>query len=376
MDVIVFAAPGGASAPERLMAGAQTAAALDLVEMALECPLVGRVVVATGAMDLATALEGHPGVSVERDEPGKAFHFGRRLQETVARHGMRRPLYFGSGSAPLLGQRSLEGLCGRLLAAERTVIANNVRSADFFGFTPPEALLRVELPGDQDNSIPFLLSHFGGLSAESLEPALEHAFNLDTPADLAILKVLGQTKGHARRFLEGSSLDTGRLEAALPVLVGRRDEVALIGRVATDIWGQVPSDLIPGPKRLYVEERGMKATGREGRGEVRSLVGYLLEAVGPRRLFEYLAGLSQAVFFDTRVVFHHLHLRLSAADRFASDLGDVTAIEDATARSFTQAALDCPIPVILGGHNVVAGGLWALAQEAWNRADAGLLAGH
>ncbi|HEX2184805.1 MAG TPA: hypothetical protein VHN78_04795 [Chloroflexota bacterium] len=135
----------------------------------------------------------------------------------------------------------------------------------------------------------------------------------------------------------------------------------------------MPSDLIPGQKRLYVEERGMKASGREARGEVRSLVGQLLEAVGPERLFAHLASFSHAIFFDTRVVFHHLHLRLSAADRFASDLGDVEGIADPTARAFTAAAMTCPVPVILGGHNVVAGGLWALTQEAWDRADAGLL---
>ena len=37
-------------------------------------------------------------------------------------------------------------------------------------------------------------------------------------------------------------------------------------------------------------------------------------------------------------------------------------------------ALACSVPVVLGGRNVVAGGLWALAQAAWDRADAGLLA--
>jgi hypothetical protein len=27
----------------------------------------------------------------------------------------------------------------------------------------------------------------------------------------------------------------------------------------------------------------------------------------------------------------------------------------------------------MGGHNIVSGALWALTQEAWNRADTGLL---
>ena len=117
----------------------------------------------------------------------------------------------------------------------------------------------------------------------------------------------------------------------------------------------------------------MVAKGRDVRGEVRSMLGFLYQAVGPHAFFNRLAELSTAVFFDTRVLFHHLGLSLSDNDRFASDLGDPAGIADRAAREFTEAALACPAPVVLGGRNVVAGGLWALTQEAWNRSDSGLL---
>jgi len=73
-------------------------------------------------------------------------------------------------------------------------------------------------------------------------------------------------------------------------------------------------------------------------------------------------------------VLHHGRAPLARGDRFASDAGDLDAIGDPDARAFTAAALAAPVPVVLGGRNVVAGGLWALAQAAWDRADAGLLA--
>ncbi|MGH2350589.1 MAG: hypothetical protein ACRDI2_08765 [Chloroflexota bacterium] len=373
VDVIVFAGPTGPSAPERLMAGAQTANALDLVELALACPLVGRVLVATTEADLAAELISDRRVIVDRDDGAVPFHFGRRLLDVVERYGVDRPLYFGANSAPLFSADALRDLCGRLLAAERTVIANTVRSANFFGFTPAAALRRVELPVDQDNVLPTLLARLGGLQIEALEPTYECLFDVDTPADLAVLKLQGSAKPHVRRYLDAAGLDSSRYEAVMPLLVARHADLTLVGRVATQIWGKVPSDIVPGYKRLYVEERGMKASGREARGEVRSLIGHLLEVAGPERLFAFLAGFSDAIFFDTRVLFHHLHLGLSTADRFASDLGDVHGIQDPTARAFTAAALACDEPVILGGQNVVASGLWALAQEAWNRADAGLL---
>lgn len=373
VTLIVFLPNGGRTGPERLVAGGKVATTLDLIETGLECPLVDRVVVATDSVELARRLHDYDRVILERDDPDETFHFGRRLLEIVERYRIGRPLYFGGGSAPLLAPESLEELCGRLLSTERTVIANNIWSADFFGFSPREALRRVQLPARHDNNLPFLLSRQAGLQAEPLEMAIENTFDIDTPTDLAILKLQGTAKPHARRFLDSVDLNTDPLEAVMPNLLSLHSQITLVGRVSTAIWGRPMTD-IPGQKRLYVEERGMKASGREARGEVRSLMGFLTESVGPERLFEYLASFSHAIFFDTRVLFNHLKLNLSDNDRFASDLRDVDAIEDPVARRFTAAACECPVPVILGGQNIVSGALWALTQEAWNRADAGLIA--
>jgi hypothetical protein len=58
----------------------------------------------------------------------------------------------------------------------------------------------------------------------------------------------------------------------------------------------------------------------------------------------------------------HLKTMPSRADRFASDLYQVDAIEDPWLRAFTRAAKEAPIPILLGGHNVVSGGLYAIAE--------------
>ena len=36
-------------------------------------------------------------------------------------------------------------------------------------------------------------------------------------------------------------------------------------------------------------------------------------------------------------------------------------------------ALAAPVPVVLGAQSIAGGGLWALSEVAWERADAGLL---
>jgi len=68
------------------------------------------------------------------------------------------------------------------------------------------------------------------------------------------------------------------------------------------------------------------------------------------------------------VIFSHLGLEPSLSDRFHSDLGQVERIDDPFVREFTQAALEAPIPVILGGHSLVSGGLLALIEIAGQKA--------
>ena len=59
----------------------------------------------------------------------------------------------------------------------------------------------------------------------------------------------------------------------------------------------------------------------------------------------------------------------SAADRFYSDLRQPEKISDPWVRRFTEAAIEAPIPVVLGGHSLVSGGLYALVEAAWARGE-------
>jgi hypothetical protein len=111
----------------------------------------------------------------------------------------------------------------------------------------------------------------------------------------------------------------------------------------------------------------MRASGRQARGEVRSLLGYYLDAVGLQRFFDTLATMGQAVFLDNRVILAHKGLWPSAADRFHSDLRQPAQIADPFLRELTGAAMAAPVPVIMGGHSLVSGGMYALIEAAWAR---------
>jgi hypothetical protein len=114
--------------------------------------------------------------------------------------------------------------------------------------------------------------------------------------------------------------------------------------------------------RVFAEERGMRASGRQERGEVRSLLADYLERVGVDGFFDELAQLVDGVLFDNRVILAARGLWPSAADRFNSDLYQWDRVEDPFLRRLTQAAAEARVPVVLGGHSVVAGGLMALVE--------------
>lgn len=113
----------------------------------------------------------------------------------------------------------------------------------------------------------------------------------------------------------------------------------------------------------------MRAAGRDGSGDARSLLAFHMRDVGTRRFFAELGELADVACLDTRPIMAHLGVTASRADRFWSDLGCPECIQDSFLREFTEAAREAPIPVLLGGHSLVAGGLMLLTEAAWREDD-------
>lgn len=106
----------------------------------------------------------------------------------------------------------------------------------------------------------------------------------------------------------------------------------------------------------------MRASGRQEQGEVRSLLADYLELVGVEGFFDELADLVDGVLLDNRVILAARLLWPSTPDRFHSDLYQWDRVEEPFLRRFTRAAAEARVPVVLGGHSVVAGGLMALIE--------------
>jgi len=368
VSLLIFAGGTQASDVEEMLTSVHQAITLDTIEKALSInrrvDLFDRIILLTDNPALATAAGAYP-ILVEMSS--SSFHFGQELARLIHRFHIHRPLYIGGGSAPLLTAAALEQIATTLSQSENALIANNVFSMDFMGFTPGAAIDRISPPAI-DNNLAWLLKHQAGLQELPLARTAATQLDVDTPSDILILKVCRGVGQHTRAALDRIHLDTSRLRQIMTLLVDPDVDLILAGRVGSAVWAYLENETAC-RLRVFSEERGMRAAGREAAGTVRSFLGYYLQEVGATRFFATLAQIGQGALIDSRVIFHHLHLNLPAPDRFYSDLGQWQKIVNPVAREFTRAAVEAPLPVVLGGHTLVAGGLWALIDTAWAEND-------
>ncbi|MCC6627657.1 MAG: hypothetical protein IT340_09675 [Chloroflexi bacterium] len=347
----------GESVGELLVTAARRAAALDVLATLAATGRFGATYVITDDPALATALAGWA-VTVEPSGPD--FHFGARLARLVAAHQLERVLYVGAGSGALTPPAEWAALAD-LLVAGPVVAANNFLSADYVAFAPGSALACIE-PPPTDNDLPWRLARAGGLPKVARPRHLGSEVDIDTPTDVALLTLAPALPPRLATVVRAGSAATPALARALAALADPEARLLVAGRVSAAAWSQLES-ATQRYTRLISEERGMRASGRLERGEVRSLLGALLEQAGPARFFALLDEMCDVALLDSRLLFAHLRLSPSAADRFASDQGRVDAIIDPAVRALTAAATTARAAVLLGGHSLVSGGLWLLAHH-------------
>ena len=350
----------GQSDVERALDGAHRAAARDLVERLLHTGMVGRAVVATDDPAWGETLAGLP-VEVDLDPAGEPFHFGRRLAGLIERYDARCVLYSGGASAPLMSDERWSDILARLGQADRLVVTNNLHSCDWVGFVPAVDVAPLIAQEANDNALAWAMAYEGGLPIEHLPASAAARFDLDTPADLLIAHRHPGIGPHLRRFLDGLGWESRQLDQVLATMACEGGSLAVVGRASAGAWASLERATRCWV-RVFAEERGMRASGRQERGEARSLLADYLELVGVERFFDELAELVDGVLFDNRVILAARKLWPTAFDRFNSDLYRWDRVGEPFLRRFTRAAAQARVPVILGGHSVVAGGLMALVE--------------
>ena len=355
--------PGAGSVGERMVEAARVACLLDTAERAHDAGFT-EIVVHTTAPEL---FEHVGGLSLQRTDPQAAIG---SVVSAAALHAAGPVCYAGAGM-PAMTAADWQAVRERIAAGQ--AVANNVHSCDLLGVPHASSLAGVGCD-PVDNGFARRLRDDAGLDIALLERSAQTLLDLDTPADLAVLSLARDTGVLELGPRLGELLDRHadelapvreRLARAFDVLTERGQQFMVIGRVGSAVWAALERDTAV-RVRVISEERGMRARANAGQ-PARSLVGLHGEAVGAAALVHSLVELADAVIFDTRPLLAHLGWGASRADRFAADLGDPQAIREPALRELVEAVLAARVPIALGGHSLVAGGLLAGIDIAWTR---------
>ncbi|MBA4179372.1 MAG: hypothetical protein C0506_02180 [Anaerolinea sp.] len=361
MLIILHGGTGDGDA-ERMLATARVAAARGTAASALAA---GFEAVIIGTDDPPAFEPLQPNVLFDADTPGEPFDFDSRLRGIVSRYGLHRPAVMGSGSVPLVGVEEFRFIVEQLDARDARFVTNNFFSADLTAWTPGDAISATSTMS-RDNVLPRRLRDDAGLAPVILPRTTATQFDLDTPSDLAVLALTPGLHPTLATAAAAATATAERYRAFLPLLCDRTAQVVVAGRVGSATWQYLERETAC-RIRMFSEERGL-ATAPAGY-RAHSALGFLLEEVGIQRFFERMALLGDALVLDTRVIEAHLGLEPSREDRFQSDLLNHATIEDDFLRRFTERAASAPMPVLLGGHSLVAGGLMAINDVAWQEND-------
>ncbi len=358
VTTVIFEGGQAKTELDLLISSVRKQVVLDTAEKLAGVKEIDQVVLVTNYPDLADMARGL-GITVDLETGSTPFHFGRRLREVIVAHQIENVIYMGGAAAPLLTGREFGDVAASLKRERNLVIMNNVQSADLVAFSPARAIDEIELP-DKDNPLGNLLREIG-MRRVLIPNSGRVNFDLDTPTDILILGLHPLCGPRAKKVIADLRWSRDKIDQAFEVLKQPSREVAVIGRVGPAVIQYVNSNMVH-RMRVFSEERGMKALGREDRGEVVSLLGFMVQELGPEKFFSYLAKTSDVAFIDTRVIFGHLRKQLSDWDRFQSDLGRHDLVQDPWTKEFTRCAQEAKMPVVLGGHSLVAAGLWLFAE--------------
>jgi len=354
-------APHGPSPAEKWVSLGIQAAGLDLIQKLNELDRELEIYLLAADQQDQKIFQQHGVIPIMNSV--RPFHFGQALVDFIQEYEVSRMAYFGAGSAPLAPMEIFMDAIEKVLNSKQPLaIVNNLHSTDWAIFNNAVEINDIAQRLPSDNQIGWVLQNEFGYEVQDLPVSAATRTDIDTPADLLMMVHHPHLGMYLRKYLSKDPMaNLERIDKVQTIMSTPASHLTLIGRSSSRVWQEIERRTQIWT-RLFVEERGMVASGRMAAGEVRSLLAELVGQWGPDEFVNYLGSISDAVLWDTRVWMAHQGEWPSKSDRFAADLGRVEEIDHASLKRLTESVIQAPIPIITGGHGVVAGGLFALLE--------------
>lgn len=296
-------------------------------------------------------------VRLVSDRSDARVPFGARLAALVPTLGDGGLVVLGSGAVPLATAADRRAFVAAAADDRPGALTNNRFSADVVALarasdvlaTPPDLLLA-------DNGLPRWLAEVARVTVRDLRGRWRLGVDIDGPLDLVLL---GEPwSGDLPADVTERVRD--RLARLRQVVADPQAEVLVAGRTSPRALRWLERTAAARTRAL-IEERGMRTAPPDQRPPA-SVLGHLLDTVGPIGFVDSLTELGDAALIDTRVLMAHRSGRdetgwPSAEDRYASDLLWPESIGDPWLRDLTGVAVHARIPILFGGHTLVGPGL-------------------
>ena len=187
--------------------------------------------------------------------------------------------------------------------------------------------------------------------------SLGSVFDIDTPNDFAILSKITNNSGNIGNYISNSIFKNIDLNKFIKVLSSKSSEIFVYGRI-NPLNLYMAEKNIPCKIRFLSEERGLKIRGKASS----SLLKYFFKSENFDNLFKLFENICDGGIFDTRIIFSLFAGEYEQEDVYLSDMKIWQKIKNPFIKFFTKKIAESKIPIILGGHSVVNGGLMALSN--------------
>tara|TARA_B100000945_G_C20427032_1_gene621139 strand:- start:8959 stop:10122 length:1164 start_codon:yes stop_codon:yes gene_type:complete len=368
ISALVMLGESGSSKPEQLVHQARRKSAIQTVVKLSKIKDIQDIIIAVPSAEKRNWFQEdefhHISKSItwDVDSPNHRYNFGHRVSSIVQNYQIKKLLYLGGGSMPLLQDQTLRSIISKLSQSSiNYAITNNLHSSDWIGIN--NALIITDLIDQlpRDNMFAWLLKNEYDFTIESLKPSTETLLDIDTPNDLLALRWHPNTEETLRSFLI-NKLPTqaqNKWINAAKIMSKPGSRVTLIGRVSPQVSQMLQAKLQVWT-RIFSEERGMTARKNNRIDKIQSIIGNFVDLNGADLFFENLDQMIDVGYMDTRVYLAQQKKYPTRSERFASDLYQTKNIKHQALRKLVIASLKCNAPIILGAHGSVSGGLYAL----------------
>ena len=286
----------------------------------------------------------------------KNFNFGKYLLKIINKYSLDKIFYFGAGSCYFLNTDELKFISENTLQGQ--FISNNPISSDFISFASSDLNNEIILNFPNiDNYFSSYLMSRTSLKYIKMPISLGSIFDIDTPNDFAILSKITNNSGRIGNYMSNNIFKNIDLDKLLKILSSKSNEIFVYGRI-NPLNLYMAERNISCKIRFLSEERGLKIRGKASA----SLLKHVFNLENLNIFLDMFENICSAGIFDTRVIFSLFAGKYDQEDVYLSDMKMWEKINNPFIKSFTKKISESKVPIILGGHSVVNGGLMALSN--------------